>query len=439
MNSTRTLGDLLPKSPVQYSELPGFYEEIPKNIEPAVRLLCEENYTSAVEILTKELPGAKDVKEKARITMWMGLAYGTQAIDHPAMGVSYGTSASETLREAIRMDPKIYEASDVARVLSEGNVHGWGGEDPEKAIQKAQQRGESLRSAIDFYSAGVMLRRQSMQSWGFVDTSATDQKAFRNFAKAVMCNPERYESWASYLPSMMPVGLHDAMSTESFKMYDHFKALRTPLLSDMGPAGLHFRTRQYVSMEDDEKFLNDLMAKRPHEPFAYFQLALWTIENTPTLAIKRFEDFLKKVDSGQIQLKPREQGYRVSAMYKLAFLLSNEKTPQEAIGMYEKVKQISPNYAEVHLNLASLYSQLADKETTSPKKAYYLEQAINSARKQEKYNYLGRASIKSLDLRKQKLKELRLVKKALETSGTQAAESQTTGASSATTGTEAKP
>lgn len=417
---TTTLGDLLSSTPLSASACNGFYDQVPANLEQAVRYVAKDNYSSASEILLSELDKAKDPKERARVLMWIGLARGQEAMDNSSAGWALGTSSTQCLREAISLDPAVAEAPDVMRTLAEMVASGWSTEDPNDALKAAMDKAEKSRKSLDFYYAGVMQRRIAQRAWSYSDTTPMDQKAFSLFAKAVACNPERYESWAAYLPSLMPVGMHDLMATETEKMYSHFKALRCPLLREQGPAALHYRCRRSTSMQDDENYLESVAKLRPDDPFPYYQLALGAIETTPSLAVERFNKFLDMAKSGAITFQPRENGYLVSALYKLGFLAVHEQGTTAALAWYEKVKELSPMYAENNLNIAILAAQMAEKETTGPAKVKWLERAIDGARLQEKYNYRERASQKALQVRRRLQMDLRAVNEELATKKPQA-------------------
>ena len=182
-------------------------------------------------------------------------------------------------------------------------------------------------------------------------------------------------------------------------MYAYFRGLRRPVFSDLGPAALFLRSQSGRTVQDDELFLNKLIAERPDDPFPHFELARMAIETTPALAVSRFEEFLDRIDSGRIRLQPLESGYRVSAMYKLAFLYQRERGIPEALDMYRRIVAISPRYAEANSNIAALCGQVAESMTTGPERIRILEDGIAAAREQERYNYLGRARANASDLR----------------------------------------
>lgn len=412
---TRTLSDLLSSAPVSVSALPGFYEEIPPNLDGAVRFIGEENYSSATQALLAELPKTEGQREKARVTMWLGICRATEALDYPYGAWAIGTSASTYLRKAIEMDPKVFEASDVARLLAEMIANGWSnkGEAPDVGMTEAERIAQNSKRGVDAFFAGVMFKREAARVWFYGDTTPYDKKAFKWYSEAVAREPEKYEFWASYLPSCMPLGLHSHMSSETEKMWRHFAKLRNPMLGDQGPASLYLRTRQGYTMADDDKLLTDLEKQRPEEPFATFQYALWAIETTPTMAVERFEDFLKKVDKGDIKLQPREAGYRPSALYKLAFLYQDMKSPLVAYETYRKIREQYPNYAETNGNIAVLCGLLAEGETTGPKKLAYLEEGVAAAKTQEKFDYRGKASRKAMEVRRKLMQNVRKVREEL--------------------------
>lgn len=396
------LSSLLKKLPKADPKPENLFEEIPPNIEPAVRALGEERYSSATEILERELAKSSAGAERARVLMWLGLVHGTHATDYPKQRQDAGTSAGEYLRQAIQIDPRVRRAPDVARILAEVTAYGWSGSetDPNSDREEAEKMADASRDAYDFYMAAVMFRRESQRQWAFGDTTELDRRAFALFAKAVAREPQRYELWAGYLPSMMPVGMHEAMNVESYAMYEHFKALRTPAIGDQGPAALHVRTRTGQTMQDDDALMAESIKARPDDPYPYFQLALWAIETTPTLAVSRFEDFLDKVDKGTIKLLPREQGYRVSALYKLAFLRQNELGVKEGLIRYQRVHAISPTYAEVNGNLAVIHAVMSDEATDKQEKVRLMEKALEYARIQEGLDYRGLTLKKASELRR---------------------------------------
>lgn len=432
---TRTLADLLSKTPVKGPNLPGFYEQIPDSIVPAVRLYGEENYTSAIPMLQSLLEKTTGTKERTRVMMWLGLILGQEALDYEAW--SYGTSATEYLRKAVAADPEVYEASDVARTMAEMIANGWSDQDPSVGTENAVKQADKTHKALDYYAAGIMKKREAAKAWAYRDTTPMDRVAFQMFAKSVAKNPERYENWSGYLPSMMPVGLHDLMGTETERMFTHFKDLRNPLIGDQGPASLYYRTRMNYTMQDDEDFFKKLEKEYPDAPYGYFQAALFAIETTPSLAISRFEDFVKKVQAKQIKLQPKEQGYYVSALYKLGFLVQNEKSPEEGLKYYDQVKAISPTYAEVNSNVAALCGMIAEKETTGPKKLALLEKGVAAAKLQEKWNYRGKATLKANEMSKRFKSLIRAVKKEMETSATLGAAGGTSGTLSTNVTSEA--
>lgn len=399
--SVRAISAKLPPQPYPKATMDGFYEEIPKNLEQAVRYIAQENYTSAAILLVPELAAAKDPRERARVLMWLGIMTGQHCLDNPTAGPVTGTSATLYLLQAAKIDPKVLEASDATRILAEMAAHGWGVNTPltPTVVEEAEKRAETSQRALDYFYAGLMSRREAIKQWLYGDTSKLDKRAYKMLSRAVEIEPTRYEFWVQYLTAMMPVGLHEHMTSESARMYEYFRPLRNPLIADPGPGALHLRTRQGYTMADDDKLLNDLIKERPREPFAHFQLALWAIETTPTLAVQGFEKFIADVENGRIEMLPREAGFYPSAVYKLAFLYEEAKGTTESLRLYEKVKSISPSYAEVNGNLATIYARMSEDATT-PTKIALLEKALELAKEQEKYNYRGKAASKAIDMRR---------------------------------------
>ena len=414
-----TLGDFLTTAPPLISaELPGFYSEVPPALDSAVRRVCEDNYSSGVPMLLQELDKAKDPHDRARVLMWLGLSYGTQAMDYPNGGWTFGTSATLYLKQAIDADAEVYHAPDVARLLAEMIAQGWGGEDPTAAVDKYERKAEQTRRSLDFFFAGVISRRLAARAWSYSDTTEQDKRTVSDFSKAVALEPTRYELWPAYLRALMPVSLHDLATTESYKMYAYFKPLRNPLLNDQGPAALLLQTASYRTMQGDDQFLTERAAMQPDSPFPLFERGMRAIETTATDALKIFPDFIERVRSGKIKLLPREQGYLPSAYYKLGFLQQQMGQVPAALETYLKLKEISPHYAEVDSNLAAVHAQLSESETTGPKKLELLQKATRYAADQEKYDFRGRAALKASELRQKLRQAARRVEQDMKTTET---------------------
>jgi tetratricopeptide (TPR) repeat protein len=198
----------------------------------------------------------------------------------------------------------------------------------------------------------------------------------------------------------MPVGMHDLATTESYKMYDHFKSLRTPTLGDQGPAFMLLQVASYRTMQQDADFLAALEKQTPDAPFPVFERAMREIETTPTDALKSFPEFIQRVKTGSIKLLPREAGYLPSAHYKLGFLQQQMGQIEEARDSFLRAKEISPTYAELNGNLAIVHAQLAEKETTGPRKLELFRKAVSYAAQQEKDDYRGKATLKASELRR---------------------------------------
>jgi len=426
------LSDLLTTLPaLKAAHVPGFYAEVSRELDGPVRRIAEENYTSAVLELEALLAKTTDKREQARLHMWLGIAHGQRAIDYPNMGWTSGTSATIHLKKAGELDDAIREAPDVARIFAEMIGNGWTEEDPITALAGWEKRAEQTRSAIDFYIAGIISKRLSAKAWAYSDTTEQDKRTLKNFARAVARDPGRYESWAFYVKSLMPVGLHDLATTETNRMYEYFKPLRTPLLSDQGPAFLLMTTAQYRTMKMDEDLLDQMERNYPERPFPLFEKAMRAIETTAPDALKLFPEFLNRVQTGIIKMEPREQGYLPSAHYKLGFLKQQFNDIQGSLEEYTKVKEISPTYAEINLNLAIVKAQLSDQETTGPKKLQLLREAIDFATEQEKLDFRGRASLKAQELRL----KLRQMARAVEKDMSEGRTGTTTGTASQGTGT----
>lgn len=396
----RGLADFLadiPKPPGPDVESP--YAAVPEKFDKAVRMLAMDNYTSAAIELTKLLDTAQNDSEKTFAHMWLGLTYGSQAVNYPNTGWQAGTSATTHLKQAVQMDSQVMLAPDVARILAEMVAHGWASEDPATALQRAEQKAEETRRASDFYFAGVISRRLAARAWGYSDTTEQDQKTLSLFAKAVARDPGHYESWSAYLPAMLPAGMHDLATTESRAMYQHFENLRTPLLAEQGPAVLMLSNSSYRTVEQDEAVLNGAATKWPHAPMPPFEIAMRAIETSPALAMDLFPKLIKRFESGDLKPLPREAGYYPSAIYKYAFLLQSMGSTDESIDYYKKVRELSPGYAEVNLNIAILLAQKSDAETTGPAKLALLEQALPFAEAQENYDYRGKAALKASEMR----------------------------------------
>lgn len=397
---TRNLSDFLTDLPKPAGpDVDSPYGAVPEKFAPAVRLLAMDNHTSAAVELTKLLASATSDQEKTLAHLWLGLTYGSQAVSYPTTGWQAGTSATAHLKQAVQMDSQVMLAPDVARILAEMVAHGWASEDPATALQRAEQKAEETRRASDFYFAGVISRRLAARAWGYSDTTEQDQKTLSLFAKAVARDPGHYESWSAYLPALLPAGMHDLATSESKAMYQHFQNLRTPLLAEQGPAVLMLSNSSYRTMADDEAVLNAVATKWPDAPMPPFEIAMRAIETTPALAMELFPQLIKRFESGALKPLPREAGYYPSALYKYAFLLQSMGNLDESITYYKKVRDLSPGYAEVNLNIAILLAQKSDAETTGPAKLALLEQALPFAEAQETFDYRGKAALKASEMR----------------------------------------
>src|SRR5690606_16483398 len=101
------------------------YAAVPPPLEAAVRALAMDNFTSAAALLHAEKASASSAPDQARATMWLGLTCGLQAMSYPATAWQTATSATALLEEAIRLDPAIIDAPDVARIKAEMVANGW--------------------------------------------------------------------------------------------------------------------------------------------------------------------------------------------------------------------------------------------------------------------------------------------------------------------------
>lgn len=381
-------------------EIDSPYAEVPEELDQAVRFLAMDNFTSAAAELLPIYEKYSEGPDRARVAMWLGLTYGIQAMNYPSTGWETGTSATTYLKEAMRIDPKVIEAPDAARVMAEMVAHGWANEDPATALQRAEHRAEETRRPIEFYFAGVISRRLSARAWGYSDTSEQDQRTLGLFAKSIARDPSRYESWSAYLPALMPAGMHDLATTEAEVMYTHFKNLRTPLLADQGPAVLKISTSSYRTMEGDMALLDEVAEQWPDAPMPPFEVAMRAIETTVPMALELFPKLIEKLENGELKPLPREAGYHVSALYKYAFLLQTVDRLDDSIEVYKQVRELSPGYAEVNLNLAILHALKSEQETTGPVKLALLQEALKFTEEQEKLDYRGQAALKADEMRR---------------------------------------
>ena len=404
----KTPGDFLPKEPYPSSSLSGFYHEIPPHLEKAVRYAAEDNYSSSTALLLEELKKATDTKEKARILMWLGVTQAQEALDYDAASGWYGvaTSATKHLREAIKLDPEVFKAPDVARALGQMVGSGWAPETPESEIEKAEKKAQAEKSAIDYYYAGAILRRLTQRSWEYSDTRDEDERTLGFLARSIVMEPTRYETWPLYIGALLRLQMFDVVTSDGEKMYQYFRKLRAPLFADQGPAALYLRTRGNIPREVAEEFLNELRKEDPTDPFPPFALAQIAMGadldsgTTPTRSIKMFEDFLEAVEKGEIKLLPREQGYRISALYKLGYLYMQAGDPETALKIYQRIQEINPKYAETDYNIAETYLALAERETTSPLKVELLEKGREAARRQTDNDYRNQAALRADEMRR---------------------------------------
>ncbi len=413
--ATVSLSKLLP--PGNATPPSGFYTELPPNLEAAVRRIMSEDYDAAEVLLTAELEKAQTDREKARVLMWLGLAAGQKTLDTPQEGHESGSKSTLYLAKAVRLDRRVLEAPDVVRTLAEMAALNCGLRDFPEAptvLEQAVEKAEASRKPLDYYYAGMMARRTANLLWKHIDTEQYDRRAYRMIAEALKGDPTRYEFWTQYLPALAPIYEHEHKTSETVAMYPYFKTLRHPLLVDQGPASLFIKYREGWTMAEEDAFLAELSAERPDDPFPPFQLAVWAIETTPALAVERLEKYVAEVEAGKYRIEPREEGYRASAYYKLAFLYEDLRSTTESLAMYERVKELAPNYAELNGNMANLYAKLADEETTSPRKIELMELAIEHAREQAKYDYRGRAKEKATLLRRMLLRALPAVKREVQ-------------------------
>ncbi len=375
-----------------------FYAAVPPALEVAVRDLSMDNFTSAAAAFLTEYNKHPGGKERAQAAMWLGITYGMQAINYPTSGWGNGTSSTTYLKEAMRLDPTVIEAPDAARILAEMVAHGWATEDPATALQRAEQKAEETRRPIDFYFAGVISRRLAQRAWGYSDTTEQDKKTLSLFAKSIARDPSRYETWSAYLPALMPAGMHDLATSEAKRMHEHFKNLRTPLLADQGPALLLISVSSYRTMQQDADLLKAVADKWPAAPMPPFETAMRAIESTVPLALELFPKLISGFESGDIKPLPREAGYYPSTLYKYAFLLSTAGQTTDSLKYYHKVRELSPDYAEVNMNIAVLLAQQSDKTTTGPEKLALLQESLKYAELQEKLDYRGKAALKANEM-----------------------------------------
>lgn len=404
----KTPGDFLKPGPYPSASQTGFYHEIPANLEPGVRMAAEDNFASSTVYFEQELKKAKDDKERARILMWLGVTQAQEASDYQAAAGWYGvaTTATKHLREAIKLDPEVFKAPDVARSLGQMVGSGWAPETPEAEIEKAEKKGKEQKSGIDYFYAGVVLNRIAQRSWEFSDTKEDDERSLGFFARSVVLDPDRYENWPMYLSILARLQMYDLLTTDGEKMYNRFRPLRAPLFVDQGPDALYLRTRGNVPRQIAEEYLNGVKKEKPDDPYPYFALALVQMgaeeqdQTTPSKSIQMMEEFLASIEKGQIKLMPREQGYRVSALYKLGYLYKRAGQFDKALQSYKRVQELSPKYAETDYNLAETYLALAESLTTGTAKLDYLEKGRNHARLQTENDYKNRASLKADELRR---------------------------------------
>ncbi len=396
-------------------DIDSFYAPVPPDLDASVRFLAMDNFTSAAAALQTEYQKYPDGKDRARVAMWLGINYGMQAISYPSSGWENGTSATTFLKEAMRIDPTVFEAPDVARVLAEMVAHGWASEDPATALQRAEQKAEETRRPLDFYFAGVISRRLAQRAWGYSDTTEQDKKTLSLFAKSIARDPSRYESWSAYLPALMPAGMHDLATSEAKRMYQHFGNLRTPLFGDQGPAVMSMSVSSYRTMEEDAALLKAVTDKWPDAPMPPFETAMRAIETTIPLAMELFPKLIQRFESGDIKPLPREAGYYPSALYKYAFLLSTVDQTTESLTYFHKVRDLSPSYAEVNMNIAVLLAQQSDKLTTGPAKLALLEESLKYAAKQEKLDYKGKSALKANEMARRLRSIIYRLKQAIET------------------------
>lgn len=387
----------IPKPPGPDASVP--YAEVPPELADAVSMIAMDNFTSATQVLHDKVSSASDDTAKATALMWLGIAYGSQAITYPSSGWETGTSSTAYLKQAIAIDPHVIEAPDVARILAEMVAHGWATEDPATALQRAEQKAEETRRPIDFYFAGVISRRLAARAWGYSDTTEQDKKTLSLLAKSVARDPGRYETWSAYLPALMPTGMHDMATTEARLMYDHFSNLRTPLLAEQGPTVLKLSTSSFRTPEGDRELLDSVATRWPDAPMPPFEIAMRAIETSQALALELFPKLIQRFESGDIKPLPREAGYYPSALYKHAFLLQSIGKMDEAIAEYKKVRELSPGYAEVNLNIGILLAMKSDETSTGPKKLALLEEALPFVEQQEKLDYRGKAALKAGEMR----------------------------------------
>ena len=289
--------------------------------------------------------------------------------------------------------------------------------DDEEAAEKLVRILDSHKK--DFSPLDYRLIRGEIRSIASMKEKGKKFCRFREeeFRKARKADPDSYIAWEMFLDVLWDRGRK--MSWREKRVFAKMikKAMEKNLQGfAYSPFHLNACYRMRNGKMEQGKYCEEILKgieKFPDDPLLYYEYVRFAppSNDVSSIIIPFLEKFLERHEEGKFTyLTLSRSRIPLSMMYKLGTFYALDGRLEDSIAVYEKIREISPHYAEVHYNIAVVLEKIAGKEEDKDKKRILLERALEQMHLQKKYLFQSRGKDKIQeweDRLKEKLEEIK--------------------------------
>ncbi|MBN1867434.1 tetratricopeptide repeat protein [Candidatus Sumerlaeota bacterium] len=351
-------------------------DSMSSRVETIQRMIARWNFAEAIPAAEALLAEARDDKTRAAAHLLLARAYDVQGVEYREPEAL--SKARDHVSEAFRLNGDLRNELDVARLVAHVAAYRQPKSVSQEAIDAAQDNVTSFPQNAQAHFALGMTHHALAISGNYAYTKEEQDRerelAIASMKRAIELDPRRYEFWAYYVTALNNAGRKDEACCEAERMMRE---------ADLAPEGRAPSTNcpwelYAAAVLEPEKYgdyLKEQQRQNPKDAELEYVLAVrYQRDGTPERR-KALEEFLRKIESGDLVLPIWKSRLEVSALYMLADEYHRIGDLEKALAIYDRVVALSPDYAQVRYNRAAIRVEMASKTSDRAERRALLEQA----------------------------------------------------------------